>query len=68
MSFLKQAKMAKQVLAGMSPSEMKELLKTARENKDLINQEIRSIVREELAKLNLPTREEFEELKKSVSK
>ena len=55
-------KMAKYLMKGMSPGQMKDLLSQAKESKTMMEDMIRKIVQEEIAKKNLVSREDVEKM------
>lgn len=66
MSFFQQARMAREMMKGMNPGQMKDLMKMARDNQGLIEEQMRKAVRKEIEAMRLPTREEFEALKRLI--
>jgi polyhydroxyalkanoate synthesis regulator phasin len=63
-----QIKIAKELLKNINPSDLPKLMEQASQSQKAIEEMIRKIVRQELEKLNLPTRQEIEELKANLKK
>lgn len=61
-----QLKAARDLLKNINPADLPKLMEQAKESQKMLEEQIRKIVREELAKLNLPTKEEIEELKNKI--
>lgn len=68
MSFFDQARMAKDMMKNMDPGQLKEMMKLARDNQGVIEEQIRKAVRKEIEAMNLPSREEFEQLRQLVAR
>ena len=68
MSFFQQAKVAKDMMKGMNPGQIRDLMKMAKENQGMIEEQIIKAVRKELNKMELPTRQEFEALKQELER
>ncbi len=58
--------MAKDMMKGLGPDQMRHMMKMAKENQGMIEEQISKAVRKEIEKMNLPTREEFESLKRQL--
>jgi len=63
-----QIKIAKELLKNINPSDLPKLMEQASQSQKAIEEMIRKIVRQELEKLNLPTRQEIEEIKANLKK
>jgi hypothetical protein len=63
-----QIKIAKELLKNINPSDLPKLMEQASQSQKVIEEMIRKIVRQELEKLNLPTRQEIEEIKANLKK
>ncbi len=61
-------KLAKDLLKNINPSDLPKLMEQAKESQKAIEEMIRKIVREEIQKLNLPTRQEIDEIKSKINK
>lgn len=68
MAFFQQAKAAKDMMRGMNPQQIRDLMKMAKENQGMIEEQIAKAVRKEIHKLELPTRQEFEALKAELER
>lgn len=58
MGFFDDAKLAADLMKNMNPSEMKELMTRAKENRKLLEDEVKKIIDEEIKKRGLVNREE----------
>lgn len=61
-----QLKLAKDLLKNINPSDLPKLMEQAKESQKAMEEMVRKIVKEELQKLNLPTRQEFERLESRI--
>lgn len=59
-------KLAKDLLKNINPNDLPKLMEQARQSQKALEDMIKKILKEELEKLNLPTRKEFEELKQNL--
>lgn len=57
-----QFKMAADLMKNMSPEEMKKLIEQARESQKLLEQQVRSIINQEIKERGLVSKEEVERL------
>lgn len=62
MGFFDQAKMAAEIMKGMSPSEIQDMMKHARDAKKTLDEQIQRAIREEILKQHLVSRGEVEEM------
>lgn len=66
MGFFDQAKMAANMMKGMDPSQMKEMIAQAREAQKMLDEQIRRAVEEEIKKRDLVSRQEVEEMLRRI--
>lgn len=57
-----QMKMAKKMMAGMSPSEIKDLMKQAQESKNMFDKQIEEALDRKIKELGLISRDEVEQM------
>ncbi len=62
MGMLDQFKMASEMMKGMSPDQIKEMMQQAQESKKMIEDIVRKIVAEEVEKRGLVSRSEVEKM------
>ncbi|MBI3335460.1 MAG: hypothetical protein HY001_03090 [Candidatus Portnoybacteria bacterium] len=67
MGFFDQAKLAANLMKNMDPSQMKEMLSQAKEAQKMMEEQIRKVVDEEIAKRNLVSREEVEAIIREIN-
>lgn len=65
MGFFNQFKMASDMLKGMSPEQIQQMMDQAKESQKMLDEQIRKIVDEEIKKRGLVTKEDVELLIKS---
>ena len=66
MGFFDQAKLAANMMKNMDPSQMKELMEQAKEHQKMMDEQIRRLVKEEIASQGLMTRKEVEEMIRNI--
>lgn len=64
MGFFNQFKMASDMLKGMSPEQIQQMMEQAKESQKMLDEQIRKIVDEEIKKRGLVSREEIEKILK----
>jgi len=62
MGMMENMKMASDMMKNMSPEQMDQLMKQAKESKTQMDEDIRKIVREEIASMGLVSRDEVEKM------
>lgn len=62
MSVFDQMKIAQDMMKNMSPEQMQELMEQAKDQKKMLDEQIRQIVDEEIKKRDLVSRDEIEKL------
>lgn len=65
MGFFNQFKMASDMLKGMSPEQVQQMMEQAKESQKMLDEQIRKIVDQEIKKRGLVTKEDVERLIKS---
>ena len=68
MGMFDQLKMAQDMMKGMSPEDIKQLMSQAQESKTLIEDTVRDLVESAIKQRNLVSRDEVEELIKKHAK
>ena len=66
MSFFDQAKLATNMMKNMNPSEIRDLMKQAKEAKKQMDQQVEESVEKTLRSMDVVSREEFDELKERL--